>query len=137
MEFQFGWFRISATKLRNFLTLKYMKNIIPSLPGSRFKQPGSHFVGTRQKASLVHINAITIHAFYDESNENLSNRSDDISIHQKHLLHLAIEIYKSLTKFILGSWGISLRESILLIIYDEVTYCFYCQLNLFAMVLIL
>ena len=75
-----------------------MKNIIPSLPGSRFKQPGSHFAGTRQKVSLVHLNAITIHAFYDESYENLSNRSDDISIHQKHLRYLATEGNKSLTK---------------------------------------
>ena len=31
-------------------------------------------------------------------NENLLNRSDDISIHQKHLRYLAIEVYKSLTK---------------------------------------
>ena len=34
---------------------------------------------------------------YDESYENLLNRSDDISIHQKHLRYLAIELYKSLT----------------------------------------
>ena len=31
-------------------------------------------------------------------NENLLNRSDDISIHQKHLRYLAIEVYKSLAK---------------------------------------
>ena len=34
---------------------------------------------------------------YDKSYENLLNRSDDISIHQKHLRYLAIEVYKSLT----------------------------------------
>ena len=31
-------------------------------------------------------------------NENLLNRSDDISIHQKHLRYLDTEVYKSLTK---------------------------------------
>ena len=56
----------------------------------------------RDKASLVHINAITIHDVCDESYENLLNRSDDISIHQKHLQNLAIEIHKSLTK--LNPW---------------------------------
>ena len=35
---------------------------------------------------------------HDESYENLLNRSDDISIHQKHLRYLAIEVYKSLAK---------------------------------------
>ena len=42
----------------------------------------------------------TLQIVYDvyESYEKLLNRSDDISIHQKHLRHLAIEIYKSLAK---------------------------------------
>ena len=35
---------------------------------------------------------------YDESYENLFNRSGDISLHQKHLLYLAIEVCKSLAK---------------------------------------
>ena len=39
-----------------------------------------------------------VYGVYDESCENLLNRSDDISIHQKHLRYLAIEVYKSLTK---------------------------------------
>ena len=38
-----------------------MKNINPPLPGNRFKQLGSHPAGMREKASLVHLNAITIH----------------------------------------------------------------------------
>ena len=82
-----------------------MKNIIPPLPGSRLQQPGSHLAGTRQKASLVHKNTITTHDVYDESYENLLNRSDEISIHQKHLQYLAIEIYKSLTKLNTGFVG--------------------------------
>ena len=39
-----------------------------------------------------------VYDVYDESYENLLNRSDDISLHQKQLLYLAIEVYKSLTK---------------------------------------
>ena len=38
-----------------------------------------------------------VYDVYDESYENLLKRSDDISIHQKHLRYLAIEVYKSLT----------------------------------------
>ena len=42
-----------------------------------------------------------VYDVYDEWYENLLNRSDDISIHQKHLRYLAIyEVYKSLAKLI-------------------------------------
>ena len=34
-----------------------------------------------------------VYDVYDESYENLLNRSDDISIHQKHLRYLVIEVY--------------------------------------------
>ena len=39
-----------------------------------------------------------VYGVYDESYENLLNRSGDISLHQKHLQYLAIEVYKSLAK---------------------------------------
>ena len=46
-------------------------------------------------------------------NENLLNRSDDISIHQKHLRYLAIEVYKSLTKLNPGfMWNFFERDHI-------------------------
>ena len=35
----------------------------------------------------------TVYDVYDESYENLLNKSDDISVHLKHLLYLAIEVY--------------------------------------------
>ena len=78
-----------------------------------------------------------VYDVYDESYENLLNRSDDISIHQKHLRYLAIEVYKSLTMLNPGFMWNFLREAIFLIIYDKVTYYFYHLLNLLAMVLIL
>ena len=39
-----------------------------------------------------------VYNLYDESYENLWNRSDDILINQKHLRYLAIEVYKYLAK---------------------------------------
>ena len=49
---------------------------------------------------ILKIHKITLQIVYDvynESYENLLNRTDDISIHQKHMRYLAIEVYKSLT----------------------------------------
>ena len=43
-----------------------------------------------------------VYDVYDESYENLLNRSGDILIHQKHLPYLAIEVYKSLAKLNTG-----------------------------------
>ena len=39
---------------------------------------------------------------YNQSYEHLLNKSDNVSIHQKHLRYLTIEVYKSLTKIISG-----------------------------------
>ena len=39
-----------------------------------------------------------VYDLYDESHENLLNIKDNISIHQKYLQYLAIEVYKSSTK---------------------------------------
>ena len=50
------------------------------------------------KISKIHKRTLQIVYVYDESYQNLLNRGDDISIHQKHLRYLAIEVYKSLTK---------------------------------------
>ena len=50
---------------------------------------------------------------YDESYENLLNRSDDISIHQKHLRYLAIKVYNSLTMLNPGfMWNFFERNNI-------------------------
>ena len=40
-----------------------------------------------------------VYGFCDESYENLLIRSNDVSIHQKHLRYLAVEIFKSLKMF--------------------------------------
>ena len=52
-----------------------------------------------------------VYDVYDESYENLLNRSDDISINQKHLRYLAIEVYKFLPKLNLGfMWNFFARN---------------------------
>ena len=51
------------------------------------------------KISKIHKRTLEIvYDVYDESYQFLLNRGDDISIQQKHLWYLAIEVYKSLTK---------------------------------------
>ena len=50
---------------------------------------------------------------YDESYENLLNRSGDISIYKKHLRYLAIEVYQSLTMLNPGfTWNLFERNHI-------------------------
>ena len=79
----------------------------------------------------------TVHDVCDESYGNLlSQGSNNISIHQKHMRYLTIEIYKSLTKLNPGFMRNFFERTVFLIIYDEVTYYFCRQLILFAMVLI-
>ena len=49
---------------------------------------------------ILKIHKRTLQIVYDVYDESMKilNRSDDISIHQKHIRYLAIEVYKSLTK---------------------------------------
>ena len=64
------------------------------------------------KILKIHKRTIQIvYDVYDESYENLLKRSDDISIHQKHMRYLAIEVYKSLTMLNPGfMWNFSERR---------------------------
>ena len=76
-----------------------------------------------------------VYDVYNESYENLLNRSDDISIHQKHLRYLAIEVYKSLNMLNPGfMWNFFERNHIP---HNLRRGDFYRLLNLLAMVLIL
>ena len=77
-----------------------------------------------------------VYDVYDESYENLLNRSGDISIYQKHLGYLAIEVYKSLTKLNSGfMWNFFERNHIPYNLRrGDLTYYSYRLLNLLAMV---
>ena len=77
-----------------------------------------------------------VYDVYDESYENLLNTSGDISIYQKHLGYLAIEVYKSLTKLTSGfMWNFFERNHIPYNLRrGDLTYYCYRLLNLLAMV---
>ena len=50
------------------------------------------------KICKIHFRTLqTVYNNYDKSYHDLLNFSNDASIHQRHLLFLAIEVYKSLT----------------------------------------
>ena len=98
--------------IRKYLTVEKAKLLANSLSTVSLTMPQFKYSVDK----ILKIHERTLHIVYDvsdESYENLLNRSDDISVHQKHQRYLAIEVYKSLTK--LGP------VSILLIICDEVT----------------
>ena len=57
------------------------------------------FAGKSSIAKICKIQFRTlqiVYNSYDKSYQDLLNFSNDVSIHQKHLLFLAIEVYKSL-----------------------------------------
>ena len=130
----------SLRRIRKYLTVEKAKLLANAFINSQFTYAPLIWMFTN-KCSIdmileIHKRTLQIvYGIYDESYENLLNRGGDISLNQKHLRYLAIEIYKSLTKLNPGfMWNFFERN---LTIYDEVTYYFYRQLNLFAMVLIL
>ena len=85
---------------------------------------------------IVKIHKRTLQIVYDvygELSENLWNRNDDISIHQKILRYLAIEVYKSLTKLNPGFiWNFfernqipyNLRRGDLLFLLPAISTCY-------------
>ena len=89
-------------RIRKYLTLEKTKLLANTFINSQFNY--AHLIWMfANKSSINKILKIHKRTFqivydvYDESYENLLNRSDDISIHQKHLRYLTIEVYKFLT----------------------------------------
>ena len=129
-------------RIRKYLTFEKAKLLANAFINSQFNYAPLIWMFANKssidKILKIHKRTLQIvYDVYDESYENLLNRSDDISIHQKHLRCLAIEVYKSLIKINPGFMWNFFGEVIFLIIYDEVTYYFYRQINLLTMVLIL
>ena len=89
-------------RIRKFLTFEQAKLLANSFINNQFKYAPLIWMFT-SKNSMLKINKIhrrTLHLVYDNYNstyEELLASHNDISIHQKHLKHLAIEVYKSLT----------------------------------------
>ena len=96
-------FKLHALRrIRKFLTLEQAKLLANSFVNTQFGYAPLIWMFT-SKNSMLKINKIhrrTLRVVYDDYNstyEELLASHNDISIHQKHLKHLAIEVYKSLT----------------------------------------
>ena len=89
-------------RIRKFLTLEQGKLLANSFVNTHFGYAPLIWIFT-SKNSVLKVNKIhqtTLRAVYDDYNstyEELLGSHNDISIHQKHLKHLAVEVYKSLT----------------------------------------
>ena len=93
----------SLRRIRKYLTVEKAKLLANAFINSQFNYAPLIWMFANKcsidKILKIHKRTLQIvYDVYDESYENLLNRSDDISIHQKHLRYLAIEVYKSLTK---------------------------------------
>ena len=93
----------SLRRIRKYLTVEKAKLLANAFINSQFNYAPLIWMFANKcsidKILKIHKRTLQIvYGVYDESYENLLNRSDDISIHQKHLRYLAIEVYKSLAK---------------------------------------
>ena len=88
-------------RIRKFLTFEQAKLLANSFINTQFKYAPLIWMFT-SKNSLLKINKIhrrTLRVVYDDYSstyEELLASHNDISIHQKHLKYVAIEVYKSL-----------------------------------------
>ena len=95
--------KLALRRIRKYLTVEKAKLLANAFINSQFSYAPLiwMFVNKSSIDKILKIHKRTlqiVYDVYDESYENLLNRSDDISLHQKQLLYLAIEVYKSLTK---------------------------------------
>ena len=95
-------FRLHALRrIRKFLKLEQAKLLVNSFVNTQFGYVPLIWMFT-SKNSMLKVNKThrkTLHVVYDDYNsiyEELLASHNDISIHHKHLKHLAIEVYKSL-----------------------------------------
>ena len=105
-------------RIRKYLTADKAKLLANDFINSQFNYAPLIWMFANKfsidKILKIHKRTIqTVYDVYDESYENLLKRSDDISIHQKHMRYLAIEVYKSLTMLNPGfMWNFSERNHI-------------------------
>ena len=96
-------FKLHALRtIRKFLTLEQAKLLVNSFVNTQFGYAPLIWMFT-SKSSMPKVNKIyrrTLRVVYDDYNgtyEEFRASHNEISIRQKHLKHLAIEVYKSLT----------------------------------------
>ena len=93
----------TSLRIRKYLTVEKAKLLANVFINSQFNYAPLiwMFANKSSKVKILKIHKRTlqiVYDIYDESYENLLNIRDDISIHQKHLQYLAIDVNKSLTK---------------------------------------
>ena len=95
-------FKLHALRrIRKFLTLEQAKLLANSFVNTQFRYARLIWMFT-SKNSMLKVNKIhrrTLRVVYDYNStyEELLASQNDISIHQKHLKHLVIEVFKSIT----------------------------------------
>ena len=125
-------------RIRKYLTVEKAKLLPNAIINSPFNYAPLIWMLANKCSidKILKMHKSTLQIIYDV-HDDLLNRSDDISIHQKHLRYLAIEIYKSLTKLNPGfMWNFFEKNHIPYNLRQGDVF-FYLQLNLLAMVLIL
>ena len=89
----------SLRRIRKYLTVEKAKLLASVFINSQFNYAMFANKCSIDKTLKIHKRTLQIvYGVYDESYENLLNRSGNISLHQKHLRYLAIEVYKSLAE---------------------------------------
>ena len=96
-------FKLHAlSRIRKFLTFVQAKSLGNSFVNTQFGYARLTWV-FKIKKSMLKVNKTPrriLHVVYDDYNSNyeeLLASHNDISIHQQHLKHLAVEVFKSLT----------------------------------------
>ena len=90
-------------RIKKYLTIEKAKLLVNAFINSQFNYAPLIWVFANKSSidKILKRHERTLQTVYDVYDESL-NRSDNISIHQKHPRYLAIEVYKSLCKFSLG-----------------------------------
>ena len=108
----------SLRRIRKYLTVEKAKLLANAFINSQFNYAPLIWMFANKcsidKILKIHKRTLQIvYGVYDESYENLLNRSGDISIYKKHLRYLAIEVYQSLTMLNPGfTWNLFERNHI-------------------------
>ena len=108
----------SLRRIRKYLTVEKAKLLANAFINSQFNYAPLIWMFANKcsidKILKIHKRTLQIvYGVYDESYENLLNRSGDISIYKKHLRYLAIEVYQSLAMLNPGfTWNLFERNHI-------------------------
>ena len=94
--------KLALHRIRKYLTVEKAKLLANAFINSQFNYAPLIWMFANKSSidKILKIHKRTLQIVYDVYDEStkILNRSDDVSIHQKHIRYLAIEVYKSLSK---------------------------------------